>query len=145
MSKIWIVVADSVYARFFAADSRIGPITEFKDLVHPEARLKNGELRSDAGGRTFDSAGQGRHAKSQRVEPREEEAQRFAREVGRALETAAQAGEYERLVLVAPPKFLGLLRTCIGSRVQGVVTTELGKDLVHHTPEQIRSALPERL
>ena len=145
MAKIWVVVADSVYARFFQADSRIGPLTEFKDLTHPESRLKNGDLRSDGAGRTFDSGGMGRHAMEQRVEPREEEAQRFAREVAEALTAGRNRGEYDRLAVVAPPRFLGLLRDAINGQVQAAVVAELGKDLVHHSPDRIRAALPERL
>ena len=145
MTKIWVVVADSAYARFFQTDSRIGPLTEFKDLTHPEARLKNGDLRSDGAGRTFDSGGMGRHAKEQRVEPREEEALRFAREVAQALAAGRNGGEYERLTIVAPPRFLGMLRDAIDTQVQAAIVAEVGKDLVHHSPQQIRDALPERL
>ena len=80
------------------------------ELVHPESRQHEQELTSDLPGRAFDSGGQGRHAMGTEISPKEQEAITFAKMVSDYLETARVQHSYEKLVLVAAPTFLGLLR-----------------------------------
>jgi protein required for attachment to host cells len=61
------------------------------------------------------------------------------------LEAGRNIGEFEQLVLVAPPDFLGLLRKAISHPTAKLVSREIGKNLTQRKPEQIRSLLPEFL
>lgn len=145
MGKAFVLVADSAYARIFTADSPLGPLTELETLTHPESRLLNRELGSDAPGRTFDSMGDGRHGMEVATRPKQQEAIEFAAEVVRRLEAGHQRQEFTCLMLIAAPEFLGLLRGKLDVNVRGKVTLEVAKNLVKHSPEEIRRALPERL
>ena len=53
-------------------------------------------------------------------------------------------GRCDRLLLVAGPYFLGLLREHL-SPINGVEITEIGKNLGQYSSHEIRSHLPERL
>ena len=53
----------------------------------------------------------------------------FAKRVGEYLDKARTAHKYDRLHLIAPPKFLGQLRKELGKEVQKLVAEELPKDL----------------
>lgn len=53
----------------------------------------------------------------------------FVKRVSSYLDKARNAHRYDRLHLVAPPKFLGQLRKELGKEVQKCVTSELPKDL----------------
>jgi protein required for attachment to host cells len=53
----------------------------------------------------------------------------FAKQIGRYLEQARQQQRYDELVLIAPPKFLGVLRKELDNEVEKLVADELPKDL----------------
>lgn len=144
MIKPWIVVADQSKARIFTVDTPRGDLQEVTQLEHPEARNKAQTLASDRPGRAFDSGGQGRHAMGTSVEPKEQEAIRFAKELAGHLQTARTAGRYDHLVLVAGPHFLGLIRDHLGSP-NNLRITEINKNLGQYNPREIRTHLPERL
>lgn len=147
MSKTMIlVVADKSRARLFRADAPLGPITEFEAFSHPEGRLPARELVSDAPGRAFDSAGQGRHAMENDVGPRRQEALRFAGELAERLEHGRVRQEFDCLGLVAAPQFLGLLRDALSDACRAKVCLELDKDLTQlGQARDIRERLPEKL
>jgi protein required for attachment to host cells len=61
----------------------------------------------------------------------------FARRIARRLDEARQNDEFERLVVVAGPPFLGLLREEFSAPTRAVVAHEIRKDLVHSKPESL--------
>jgi len=144
MSKPWVVVADQSKARIFTVDDPAGALLDVGQLTHPEARERARELGSDRPGRSFDSAGQGRHAMGTSVAPKEQGAIRFAKQIGDHLHAACNEGRCNRLYLVAGPHFLGLLREQLES-LGNVEITEIGKNLGQYNPHEIRSHLPEKL
>lgn len=144
MSRPWIVVADQSKARIFAVEDPHGPLQEVGHLEHPEARERSQTLASDRPGRSFDSSGQGRHAMGTSVEPKEQEAIRFAKQIAEHLRTECHEKGCNRLVLVAGTHFLGLLREQLGS-VNDIAITEINKNLGQYSPHEIRTHLPARL
>ncbi len=145
MKSTWVVVTDSTRARILKADNAVSPLSEVETLVHPESRLHERDLISDAPGRAFDRAGQGRHAMGQQVSPKEHEVEAFVRQVAERLEQAREHGELEQLIIVAPPNVLGKLRKALPPEVARLVTMEMGKNLSKLSPQEIRDHLPERL
>ncbi len=145
MDRIWVLVADSSRARLFEAAGAMAALEERTDLVMPSARLQEQELVSDRPGRTFDSFGEGRHAMEPPTAAKDIASGRFAAEIAALLESERQRGTYTRLVLVAPPAFLGQLRGALSDSVSALISAELDKHLVQLAPEAIRGHLPERL
>ena len=144
MSKHWIVVADQSKARIFTVDDPRGELQELEQLENPTGRDQAQTLGSDRPGRSFDSSGQGRHAMGTSVEPKEQEAVRFAKQIGDRLRTACHAGRCNRLLLVAGPHFIGLLKEQLDS-LADVKVTEIVKNLGQYDSREIRTHLPERL
>lgn len=130
MKTSWIVVAESARARILAVSGTGGKLAEVAGLTHPESRLHDTDLSSDVPGRSFDSHGQGRHGMEQATDPHEREAQAFAVEVARHIDSGVQAGSFDSLVLIAPPKFLGQLRSQMSKSARNIVVGELDKNLV---------------
>lgn len=130
MKLTWIVVAESARARIFAKSGIKEKLQEVADLSHPESRLHARELTSDLPGRAFDSHGEGRHGMEQASDPKEQEARAFAAEVARHVEQGHREGSFESLILVAPPKFLGRLRTELNKTTRESLVAELDKNLV---------------
>lgn len=127
MATTWIVVADSSRARILQVMDRERRLSEIDDLYNPGARLQDREMITDAESRFRGSDGPGsdREAKS----PVEHEVELFAKKIGDYLDRARTSHRYDRLHLVAPPKFLGQLRKELGKEVEKLVADELPKDL----------------
>lgn len=147
MSGVWIVVASSTRCRIFAQDKHQGPLKKVNEIAHPEGKLKAHEINSDRPGRTFDSHGNGRHrhALGHVVDPLEQESVRFAKTVATHLDRARQRDRYERLALVADPRFLGHLRHELTQATRSRLSAEIDKNLSEADPSAIREALPYRI
>ncbi|PRY73382.1 host attachment protein [Halomonas ventosae] len=145
MDTIWVVVADQARARLFSASGSRGPLEEVEDLANPEGRLHDQDLNADSPGRAFDTMGEGRHAMGKHHSPKEQEAIRFAHEVGERLAAGLHDGAYRHLIISATPRFLGLLRETLPEAVAKRVVLELHKDLTALGRDEIRAHLPERL
>ncbi len=147
MGKVWVIAADAARARIFEADQRTGKgLREVETWVNPEMRNRSAELASDRPGRSWAASGDGRHAMDEPTDPKEVEAQRFAREVLERLNQAFQQKHFHHLVVAAAPHFLGLLRAGLSGGLKKTVSVELDKDLCHlERPEQIREHLPDFL
>lgn len=148
--RVRIVVADQSEADFYELEQRDMPPQFLERLADPEAHLHDRDLKSDRPGRVFDhapAAGQrrgavGHHSTGGELNPRKIEARRFARRVTQALDEALRQHRYDRLVIMAPPTFLGLLREEMPAAVHGVLTAEIGKDLVHEPADALGAYLP---
>ena len=142
MKKKWIVVAESSRARIFSVESRTAPLKEIDDMVNEASRLHTDELVSDVPGRTFDSHGQGgRHAMEPRVEPKKLETIHFAHDLSERLENARRVGDYNDLVLISSPGFLGMLKQNLGNVTQKHISKTINKNLIHKSEAEIRDYL----
>jgi protein required for attachment to host cells len=61
------------------------------------------------------------------------------------IDSARAAGEIDGLMVVAAPRFLGLLRQRLDPTTHKIVAFELDRDLTRLGAEEIRTHLPERL
>ena len=142
MARTWVVVADSAVARVFTEPGNGEPMRELEAFAHPEARLAVRELTSDLPGRAFDSMGEGRHGMQSKVGPKEQEAIGFARFLANRIESGRTGHEFDRLVVVAAPAFLGRLRAALSEESRRQVAGELDLDLTRLAPDEIRKRLP---
>ena len=148
--KIRIVVADQSEAAFYELEQRDMPPQFIQRLTDPQAHLHDRDFKSDRPGRVFDHApsAHGRrgavahHSTGGELNPRKVEARRFARRVIQALDEARRRDQYDRLVIMAPPAFLGLLREEMLPAVHTLLRAEIGKDLVHEPPDALGTYLP---
>lgn len=136
-----VVVAEQSRARLFIRDRVRKVFRELEDLANPEARLHEQDLVSDRPGRSFDSKGDNRHAMEMKTGPAKQVAIRFAKDICKRLE--AMRSDYEKLILVAPPQFLGLLRDNLPDTLKKEVVREIDKDLVRKDTREIEKYLRE--
>jgi|SRR5688572_20566482 len=151
--NVRIVVADESEARFYDIGGPRVPLRLAGRVENPSGRLRDRDLKSDRPGRVFDrapTAGRRRgavthHATGGERRPHKQETQRFAREIVRTLEEARREDEFDRLVLMAGPPFLGMLRAALRKSVRATVVAEVSKDLVHQTEREVRLHLPREI
>ncbi|MES0327976.1 MAG: host attachment protein [Gammaproteobacteria bacterium] len=145
MKQTTIVVADSTRARIFTTDSAHSPLLEIETMAHPEGRLHDRDLTSDLPGKDTGAGGSGGHAYQSKTDPKKHELAEFAKRVADHLNETCSANKLSHLLLVAEPAFLGELRTHLSKATNEKVVFELDKNIIHHSPEDIRKHLPEFL
>lgn len=144
MKLTWIVVADNTRARIFTAETPSSSLTEIEDLTHTESRLHDREMTSDLPGKIKGEGNVG-HAFEQATDPKRHEADNFARYLVNFLEQAHNASQFEQLLMIAEPSFLGLLRQHLPEQIKKRVCLELDKNITTLSAADIREHLPEYL
>jgi protein required for attachment to host cells len=148
--RVRIVVADQSEADFYELEQRDMPPRLVQRLEDADAHLHDRDLKSDRPGRLFTHAPStaGRrgavthHSTGGERSPRKVEAERFARRIVEALDEARRQRQYDRLIIMAPPAFLGLLRKEMPAAVHALLSAEIAKDLVHEPPQALGGYLP---
>jgi protein required for attachment to host cells len=141
-----LLVADSGTARLLRVTGTLASqkLTEIALLELPAAHLKNLEMLSDKTGRVFDRArgGQGprstaRHGAASDFDPHTVAYERFAKLVAQLLDVKRRGSSASELVIIAPPRFLGLLRPQLSKPTQKIVVRELAREMVRATDAQL--------
>lgn len=148
--RVRIIVADQSEARFFDLEHHDEELRPAGHLSDPAAHLHDRDLKSDRPGRKFDRAplhsgrrgATAHHGVGAEHKPRVHEAESFARRIGEELLTAQRTHQFDRLVVMAPPAFLGILRQTLPGAVRKAISAEIAKDLVHEAPSAVRTYLP---
>jgi len=143
-TRTWIVLADEANARVYQPQENRRDWTLVTELTHPQSRAREAELGRDKPGRVKQSAGY-RSALEPHTPRKKVEVEKFARQVGKMLDDALAKKAYERLILVAPPSFLGVLRSKLTDRVQRSIATTVEKDYLHLDPPEMRERLRQQL
>ncbi len=143
MSSTWVVVADSGHARIFEVGRSRDELREIDDLINPTARMREQELSSDDGGRSYDSFGDGRHAMENKTSAKEQTTIDFAGRLNEQLLSGLDSQSYGKLILIAAPDFLGVLRGKLDQRVRDAISEEINKNLTQHAVSDIVEHLPE--
>jgi protein required for attachment to host cells len=149
----WVVVADEHVARFLELPAQ-GLLHEVETL-REDAPNREAALRDDAQGRRAPSIaggaggaptlGTGTVTASAGESELHLEAERFARRVATTLTERRQQRRFNRLRIVAAPRFLGLLRAQLDATVTDTLADDLDKDLTHlNTTELTRRLFPDR-
>ena len=125
----WIIVGHRAGARI-VEHTRSG-LQLVSEIEHAAGKLKDNELGSDRPGRAFSSVGAGRSAYSPRESAHDHASQNFASQLAETLRTARNEHRFDRLVLVAEPRFLGMLRGALDAPTAALVHDEAHKDLAH--------------
>ena len=129
-----VLVADAGRARIFTSDRQLTEFALVESIDHPAGRLHTSELVTDGRGRSLGGPNSVGSAMDAHTDPAEVEEEHFARALTARLTHAVNVDDVRRIVLVAPPRFLGKLRHLMPANVQQRVTVEVTRDLTKVTP-----------
>jgi protein required for attachment to host cells len=136
----WVVVADGAKALILEnVGDRKFPNLRTRVVRQQEVPATH-EIGSDAPGRAFQSAGTMRSAVDQTDWHRQYE-DRFLKALAHDLDRAARNGEIKSLLLVAPPRALGVLRKHYRPGLRAVLRTEVERDYVNLPVAEIEQRL----
>jgi len=145
MSKIWIVVADESMARIFSTSKSTDPLLEIDSVSSFEAHSREQDLVSDKQGRHSSGPGKRKHVMSEIITHKEQYAINFSKQLSELLEKNQQSKSYTKLIIIAAPHFLGLLRKKLTKGVNDLISLEINKDLTMLDSDLIREHLPKYL
>jgi protein required for attachment to host cells len=139
----WVVVCDGKKALVFENTGDEQMLNLKTREVHQHDEPKTHEIGTDAPGRAINSVGTARGAVDQ-TDFHDQEEQRFLHKIAGRLEAAVIAGDAKSLVLVAPPRALGMIRAAATPHLQKAVRVEIDKDFVrmpvHEIEKHLRAA-----
>ena len=138
----WVAVCDGNKALLFENEG---------DHTYPNLRLlehrsqddrPTHEQGSDRPGRTF-SAAHGRSAAVEETDLHLEVERHFLREFAALLDHRIRENGVHSLILVAPPKALGIIRPLLSNATRAVLAAELDRDYVKLQSSEIEARLKE--
>ena len=151
--NVRVVVADERHATFFDASKYGAPLATRGTVENPASGLKDSDLETDRAGRRFGGTNGVRHGVGVQAghhhgvdgerSTERHELSLFAKEVAQRIDKDRINHEFDRLIIVAGPKMLGLLRQELPTPCKGVLAGEIAKDLAQHGEDAIMKALPQ--
>jgi protein required for attachment to host cells len=136
----WVVVCDGNKALILenVGDEKF-PHLKTREVLQQD-NPATAEQGSDAPGRSISSVGSARSAMEQ-TDWHEQAEREFLEGLAGRLDAALEAGDARSLILVAPPKALGMIRRAYSPHVKGAVRKELDKDYVKLPVHEIEKHL----
>ena len=136
----WVVVCDGKKALVLenVGDTKFLNLKTREVYEHPDQ--KTHELGTDAPGRSFSSVGNGRSAMEQ-TDWHDQEEQRFLHKLAGHLDAEINAGNAKSLIMVAPPRALGVLRQAYSQNLRNALRAEIDKDFVKLPVHEIEKHL----
>lgn len=144
VEHIWVVVTDGAQARFLMPNRKVSRLLPAgpADLTSTGAKTRASDLKSDRPGRTFNSSRSGqRHAIEPKHDHHKQEKHKFSASVVAVLDRARSKRDFEDLIIVAPRRTIGEIRTLLSERVRDCLREEITKDLTKSSPDALLSRL----
>jgi protein required for attachment to host cells len=144
VAKMWVAVLDGGQGVILAnqgtaLEPRLVALRQYGHTNPPSH-----ELGRDSPGRVHEATGQHRSA-VEAPDPHQKAEDRFVVSVMADLEKEAAAGAYEKIVVVAPPVALGVMRKHYGPNLQRCIVKEIAADYVKMPVSDIAVAVSRAL
>jgi len=143
----WVVVCDGAKALVLenTGDAKFPNLKTLE--VFEQNDLATHELGADKPGRAFSPAAHGGHSSHgsrgtvEQTDFHDQAERAFLTQLAKHLDTAIATGKAKSLIMVAPPRALGMIRPAYSHALKGALRAELDKDLVKHPVHQIEKQL----
>lgn len=138
--KAWVMVGDGKKAMFLVNDGdEAAPNFTVRRLMEQENPPTH-DQGTDRPGR-FNHGDQAARSAVETTDWHQLAEDRFAHDIAAALYKAAHRGDFQQLVVVAPPRTLGELRKSFHAEVTGRIIAEVDKTLTNHPVHEIEKLL----
>jgi protein required for attachment to host cells len=127
-ARLWYVIADGGMARFVERDEN-GAFRTVLSFVSSELHARSHDLGLDRPARVRESANAARHAIEPRRDLHDAAKEDFVKLVAEKLDAEHERGQFDKLVLVAPPRVLTELKQHLSKPMAKLVVDGLQKDL----------------
>jgi protein required for attachment to host cells len=136
----WVVVCDGAKALVLENTGDIkSPNLKTVEVIEHEDRPTHA-LGTDAPGRAYSPSGTSRSAVEQ-TDWHDQAERGFLVSLAQRLDAAVAAGKVKSMIMVAPPRALGMIRPAYGQALRGAVRAEVDKDLIKLPVHEIEKHL----
>jgi protein required for attachment to host cells len=136
----WVVVCDGAKALILENSGDI-KLPNLKTVrVFEQKDLATHELGTDAPGRAINSVGNMRSSVDQ-TDWHDQSERTFLAQLAQYLDEAISSGKAKSIIVVAPPRALGMIRPAYSHVVKGAVRAEVDKDFVKMPVHEIAKHL----
>ena len=136
----WVVVCDGAKA-LILENTGDGKFPNLKTVqVLEQKDLATHLVGADKPGRTHSSVGLGSSSVTQ-TDWHDQSEQAFLTDLAQRLDGDVTAGKVKSMILVAPPRALGMIRHAYSHTLRGAIRSEIDKDLVKHPVHDIEKHL----
>ena len=126
--RTWYIIADGGRARFVERDET-GAYRTVLSFVAADMHKRSRDLGLDRPARVKESANAARHAVEPRRDLHEAAKEDFIALVAEDIEAGHGRDQFDRLVLIAPPRVLTELKQKLSKPITKIVVSDLQKDL----------------
>lgn len=136
----WVVVCDGAKALILqnAGDAQLMNLQVRETLTQPNQPTR--EIATDKPGRSYAPDGLSGSAMEE-TDWQDQAEEEFLKEVADKLDELVHEKEASRIILVAPPRALGMLRPYLSVDAQAAITAEMVKDYTNLPIDQIERHL----
>ncbi len=137
----WVVVCDGAKALVLenAGDAKFPNLKTIE--VFEQKDLTTHDLGAAEPGRAYSPAAHGGRGTIEQTDWHDQAERAFLLQLIKHLDAAIAAGKAKSMIMVAPPRALGMLRPAYSHALQNAVRVELDKDLVKHPVDRIEKQL----
>ena len=143
MNIVWILVCDSARGRLFETRGNDPSWNLLEVFSHAESRSKTSDLASDRLGQSMSQGSVHHGALAPSKSPKEVEKSYFVHSLATMLDKGLRSNRFDRLVLVAPPQCLGMLKNELTPELQKHLMATVDKDLTHSDATDLSERLGE--
>lgn len=142
----WILVCDASRAVLYGTEKREDEWQLLRALSEPESRMKTSELTPTEPGHAAKSKGGTRHtAFETETTAKGASIGRFAQKLADALDEGITGRQYDRLVLIAPPRFLGLVKQRLSAETAASLCATVSKDYTLCNAREVRERVQDKV
>lgn len=127
--KTWILVAHRVGARLYQRTSGKEKLELLRKIENPKGKIKSKSIYSDRPGRAAVSRSNRRFSYSVERKPEKEAEKKFAKQLASVVNKGALGKKFDKLMLIAGPHILGLIRDALNKPSSSKVVKEVRSDL----------------
>lgn len=140
-TRIWILIADGGCARVLTSTGKEHHLAVVPGLSFEADLPANRDIGTDRPGRSHESHGHARHAIEPRIDQHAQLKRKFVTGVLNTLAAKHAEGAFDKLIIVAPPAILGMIRPALSDQLRDLIVGEIDKDLTNTPIHEIESRL----
>ena len=140
-NKTWVIVAESSRAKIYELDKKNSPLVALKEFAAPSSTQTHA-ITTDIALNNDNSSTQDSHHFKYASPTKQDKGLTFARKISNHLDNACNNGQFDKLIIMSSPAFLGQLRKQLKQSTNRYIVSEIGKNLVRHDTQSIRAHIP---
>lgn len=139
-----VLVTDGGRAIVFRNSGQVGKPDLRQLKVYAHDNPPTSELGTDKAPRVNESMGN-RGSASEQTDYHQQAEDRFVKDIAQDMDADLKAGEFEELIVVAPPVALGVYRQAASPQLKKATLMEINKDLTKHSAADVAEIVVKAL